>query len=291
MASGRTETGSLADSLETTISAARIVRERVGVMTQHVDKVTLGKGIGLSWNEPALAQLTAQAVGESDKLDNPQELSDTLFTITPTVVGIHTFITDRVQVRITPKSFAKLGELAQNAIERKKGQDAVTVLDGATTSLCGTGTTFASGYITAAAARIKANTSESGPDPMVAMLHDYQAKDISDEIVGGVGTYPVPNGMTEETWRNGFQGKVGNVMVYVDQHITPDSTPDVKGGVYALQGIVMVQGRSPWKETRREPDIGGGGNSVWVYDEYAFGERSAGNWLIELLSDATSPTS
>ena len=94
MASGRTETGSLADSLETTISAARIVRERVGVMTQHVDKVTLGKGIGLSWNEPALAQLTAQAVGESDKLDNPQELSDTLFTITPTVVGIHTFITD-----------------------------------------------------------------------------------------------------------------------------------------------------------------------------------------------------
>ena len=80
-------------------------------------------------------------------------------------------------------------------------------------------------------------------------------------------------------------------MVYVDQHITPDSTPDVKGGVYALQGIVMVQGRSPWKETRREPDIGGGGNSVWVYDEYAFGERSAGNWLIELLSDATAPTS
>ncbi len=291
MASGDTLTGSLADSLEYSIAAARILRERVGVMTQHVDKVTLGKGIGLTFNEVTLAQLVASSIAEDGELDNPQEISDTLFTITPTVVGIHTFISDRVRVRISPKSFTKMGQLAQNAIERKKGQDAITVLDGASTSLCGTATTFASGYITAAAARIKANTTESGPDPIVAILHNYQIKDIEDEIIGGIGTYPIPTGMSAETFQNGFKGKIGNVMVYEDGNITPNSTPDVKGGVYSFQAIVLVQGRSPWKETRREPQKGGGGDSIWLYDEYAFGERSAGNWMFEMMSDATAPTS
>jgi len=28
-----------------------------------------------------------------------------------------------------------------------------------------------------------------------------------------------------------------------------------------------------------------------MYDEYAYGERSAGNWLFEVISDATTPTS
>jgi hypothetical protein len=51
-----------------------------------------------------------------------------------------------------------------------------------------------------------------------------------------------------------------------------------------------VQGRSPRTETRREPHIGGGSTSVFLYDEYAYGERSAGNWLFEVETDATLPT-
>ena len=36
---------------------------------------------------------------------------------------------------------------------------------------------------------------------------------------------------------------------------------------------------------------GGGANELIIYDEYAWGERSAGNWLYELYTDATAPTS
>src|SRR3989304_10341189 len=98
--SGWTTTSSLADSLDDIRVSARIIREYEGVVPQLVSKETLGEGIGQSWQELSYAALVAQAITETTELDNPQQISDTLMTITPTVVGIETFITDRVRARI-----------------------------------------------------------------------------------------------------------------------------------------------------------------------------------------------
>ena len=62
MASGNTITDSLEDSRETIIAAARIVREQKGVMPTLVDRETLARNTGTTWNEISLAQLTAQNV-------------------------------------------------------------------------------------------------------------------------------------------------------------------------------------------------------------------------------------
>lgn len=291
MTTGYTTTGALADSLPTWISSARIVREFEGVMPQLVDKVTLGEGIGLSWNEISLAALTAQNVSESTELDNPQQMSDTKLTITPTVIGIQVLITDRVAARISKAAYAKTGGLAQNSIQRKKDEDGLTAIDGATTSLCGTGTTLTSGHIQAAVYRITSNVTEPGPKPIRCVLHGYQIKDIQDEIVAGVGTYPIGEGPTARVFSEGFSGNCGGAAVFEDGNITIDSTPDAKGGVFSQQALVLVQGRAPRVETRREPHIGGGATSLFHYDEYAYGERSSGNWLFEVQSDATAPTS
>ena len=53
----------------------------------------------------------------------------------------------------------------------------------------------------------------------------------------------------------------------------------------------MIQGRAPRVETKRRPEIGGGATSMYHYDEYAYGVRSSTNWLFEIQSDATAPTS
>lgn len=291
MATGKTYTSSLADSIETIIASARQVREFEGVMPQLVDKVTLGKNTGETWNEISISKLEAQAITEQTELDNPQQLVDSKLSITPTMVGIHTFISDKVGRTISKKSLAKQGSLQQNAIQRKKDKDGLTQLDSATTSLCGTGTTLTSGYIAAAAYRITSNTTEPGYKPIRCVLHGYQIKDIYDELVAGVGTYAVPEGPTARVFQSGFNLPIAGCEVYEDGNITIDSTPDAKGGVFAKDGIVLVQGKSPWVETRREPHIGGGGTSMFHYDEYAYGERSSGNWLYEIMSDATAPTS
>lgn len=267
MTTGYNTTDSLSDSLNTMVAAARITREHEGVMPGLVDRQTLDENSGLTWNEVSLGMLTAQSVTENTKLDNPQQVSDTNFPITPTVVGIHTVLTDRVKRRISSKAYAKLGGLAQSAIQRKKDEDGLVVLDGATTSLSGAGTTLVSGVIAAASVRITSNATEPGNPPVRCVLHGFQIKDLYDELVAGVGTYAIPEGETARVFKEGFRGRISGAEIYEDGNITIDASDDAKGGVFAREGIVLVQGKSPWRETRREPDLGGGADSVWLYDE------------------------
>ena len=294
MAAGDTITQSLADSLDTVVASARQIREYEGVMPNLVDKVTLAEGTGTSWREISMAALNAQNITETTLLDNPQQMSDTVFSITPSVTGIQTLVTDRVASRINSQSYAQLGSLAQNAIQRKKDEDGLTVLDGATTVLSGAGTTLASGVIAAAAYRISSNATEPGNPPYRCVLHGFQIKDLYDELTAGVDTANRADisGITARVFEEGFRGKIAGVEIYEDGNITIDSsTDDAKGGVFAQEAIVMVQGRAPRTATVRREDIGGGATVVYLYDEYAYGERSAGNWLFEVQSDATAPTS
>jgi len=294
MAAGDTITQSLADSLDTVVASARQVREYEGVMPNLVDKVTLSEGTGTSWREISMAALSAQNITETTTLDNPQQMSDTVFSITPTVTGIQTLVTDRVASRINSQSYAQLGSLAQQAIQRKKDEDGLTVLDGATTELSGQGTTLASGVIAAAAYRISSNATEPGNPPYRCVLHGFQIKDLYDELTAHIGTAAAGEtsaGLTARVFEEGFRGKIAGVEVYEDGNITIDGSDDAKGGVFAQEAIVMVQGRAPRTATVRREDIGGGATVVYLYDEYAYGERSSGNWLFEVYSDATAPTS
>lgn len=290
--SGWTTTSALDDSLDDVRSSARIVREYEGVMPQLVDKQTLGEGIGLSWQEITYAQLTAQAVTETTELDNPQQITDALLTITPTVVGIETFITDRVRARISKKGYAKMGQLGQNAIQRKKDEDGLVLANSAaTTAEPGAGTTLTSGYIASASYNITSNTTEPGMKPIRCVLHGFQLKDLYDELVAGVGTYVVDEGPTARVYSNKFDLPIAGAEVYEDGNITVDSSGDAVGYVFAREGVILVQGRAPRIVPVRNEKRGGGGHHVYHYDEYAYGQRNAQVWDYRMKSDATSPTS
>jgi hypothetical protein len=294
MVTGNTTTAALADSLPTMMASARNVREFEGKMASLVDRVRLEEGTGESWNEVWYSQLQAQAITESTDLQNPQQINDSLFTVTPTMTGIKTIITDKVARRITKKGYSKLGSLAQNAIERKKDEDGLSVLDGATTSLCGAGNTLSSGHISAAGARLTGNSVEPGMGEKRAVLHSFQIHDLFGEQVAGVGTYPVSDGMTATIFKNGFAGSINGVSIFRDDNITIDGSDDAKGGVFVKEGIVLVEGMTLKTEKERLPNIGGGATAVYIYDEYAFAERLAANststWLFEIYSDATAPS-
>lgn len=290
MTTGNTNTGTLNDSLPSIIAEARQVREYEGVMTKVVDVQTLGRGNGLTWNEVSLAKLTAQDITETTELDNPQAITDTLFSVTPTISGIQIVMTDLVQSRISANALAQTGSLGQNAIERKKDIDGLTILDSGT-SLAGAGTALTSGHVAAAISRIQGNATEQGMPPYRMVAHPFQIKDIQDEIVAGVGTYPIDSGLTARVFTQGFSGMLYQAQVFPDGNISIDSADDAKGGVFPEEGIVLVQGMAPRVTTVRNEALGGGADVLYIYDDYAYGERSAGNWLFELYSDATAPTS
>ncbi len=292
MAAGMTTTGSLADSLPEWIMSARQVREYVGVMPQLVTRETLGVGMGLTWQEVSFDQLSAQDVTENTELDNPQQVSDTNLGITPTVVGVQVRITDRVQQRIATVAYAKIGGLAQNAVERKKDEDGITVLDsGATGASPGAGATLTSGHIYASVSNIQGNTTEHAIPPFRAVLHPFQIKDLADELVSGISSAPLMEGPTAQVFTKGFTLPINGCEVYADGNISIDGSDDCKGGVFAKEAIILVQGRAPRAVPVRREHIGGGATDVYHYDEYAYGIRSSTNWLYEIQSDATAPTS
>ena len=290
--SGWTTTSAVADSLPDVRMSARTTREYEGVMPQLVDQVTLGVGVGTTWNEIQYDQLTAQAVTETTNLDNPQQITDSLLAITPTVAGVETFITDRVRGRISPLGWAQMGRLGQEALQRKKGEDGLTLLNsGATTSEPGAGSTLASGFVAAARYNISSNTTEKGNPPYRCVLHGFQIKDLYDELVAGIGTYVLTEGPTARVFGSGFQLPIANCEVFEDGNITIDGSDDAPGGVFAMEGIVLVQGRAARIISVRNEARGGGGDHVYHYDEFAYGERSSGNWVYRMKSDALQPTS
>ena len=291
MPSGETYVTTVDEGLDTVVATARTTREfPADVMLKVCDRQTLPEGTGTAWREFLAAALTGQNYGETDEIDNPQELDGSILSATPQLVAIQTFIGDRVVLRLNKKAFATFGQVAQEALQRLKDRDGHSVFASATTTLGGTGTTATSGQVLAALTRIQADVDEPGPEPLYVVAHGYQHYDIQAEVLAGVGTYPVPDGYTAEAFMRGWKGNLGGAQFHVDGLIEVDSTPDVRGGIFSKMALLCVQGKAPWTDKRYEPQKGYGGWNTWLKDEYIWAERSAGNWLYGWLNDGTAPS-
>jgi hypothetical protein len=274
------------------IADARIVREYEGTWRRTCDVRTLKNNTGLTWHEISLAQLQAQDITETTENENAQQIADTIFSITPSMTQILVKVTDRTYRRIASVVESKMGTLAGNAMARKKDEDYLGLFSTFGTGASpGTGNPLSFGHISAAVNRANSNTTEPASGVVSTILHGFQIKDLQDEIVTGIGTYTVPQGLTEEVYRKGWRGTVAGSQVFEDGNITVNATPDARGATHAKEAVVAVMGMSIKTEKRRDPAYGGGADEIFMTDEYGFGERSAGNWAFALLSDATAPTS
>ena len=287
MASGNTTTGSLADSIDVIQASARSRRQYDGVMPQLVDRVELDANTGTTWREILLANLSAQAVTENTVLDNPQQYDDSAITITPEMIQIQTFISDKSKRNINNKVLAQMGKMPGEAMMRKKDEDGLTAAD-ASTQMGAAGTPVQTGDVAAARYIITSNATEPGPLPIAGIFHGFCIKDFYDELVAGVGTYPVPEGSTATVFQSAFTLPIANVSIHEDGNISIDSSDDAKNFVFSKSAWILVEGMTIRTESKREPNIAGGGDSLFMTDECAYGLRLA-NWTREIIGDATAP--
>ena len=294
MPEGYTTVDSLADSLEVIIDSARSRREYPATTATLAERHKLEDNKGLSWSEIEVSRLSAQGgITEATILDNPQEWSDIIRTVTPTITGITTFISRRSEHRLNKMVLAQLGSGMMDAIERKRDLDGLATLDGATNSNPGAGATMSSGVISADVSNIQGNTTEGATGAISTILHGFQIKPLQDELTAGIGTYPIPKGLTEQIYRRGFKGAVSESEVYTDGNIVIDSNGDAKGATFARMGFLYIQGMDLITYDKEVPKRGGGGTQKWIYDEYAFAERlsnSTSVFIRENYSDAPAPT-
>ena len=287
MATGNTTTGSLSDSIDVIQASARSRRQYDGVMPQLVDRVELDANTGTTWREILLANLSAQAVTENTVLDNPQQYDDSAITITPEMIQIQTFISDKSKRNINNKVLAQMGKMPGEAMMRKKDVDGLTAAD-ASTQMGAAGTPVQTGDVAAARYIITSNATEPGPLPIAGVFHGFCIKDFYDELVSGVGTYPVPEGSTATVFQSAFTLPIANVSIHEDGNISIDSNSDAKNFVFSKSAWILVEGMTIRTESERKPNIAGGGDSLFMTDEFAYGLRLA-NWTREIIGDATAP--
>lgn len=285
-------TTQLDNSLPTVMASARIVREQEGDMPALVERRRLKEGTGNVWHEVSYSKLTAMAVNETTSNDNIQQLSDADFPITPTMTQIATAITDKVGRNITKNGLREIGALGQNAMQRKKNIDGLTAIDGTGSSQLGTaGASMTFGLVAAAVANIRGNTTEPGHGPYRFVAHPFQMKDIYDQFTAPVGTYDISEGASARVFKEGFKGMISEAQAFENGDLTIDSdSDDAKAGVFAKEGMVLVEEMSPRMETERMPRLGGGSTIITHTDSFAYGIRQ-NQWVHEIISDATAPTS
>ena len=286
-----TVTSQLDASLPLAIASARSVREQEGDMPALVERRTLKKGSGSDWHEVSYAKLTAMAVTETTENDNIQQVSDTDFKITPTMIQIATMLTDKVGRNITPNGMREIGKLGQAAMQRKKNIDGLTAISSTgSTQLGAAGAAMTFGLVAAAVSNITGNTTEPGHQPIRFVAHPFCMKDIYDQFTTPVGTYDISNGASFRVFKEGFRGMINTAQAYENGDFTIDADVDVQNGVFAKDGMVLVQEMSPRMETERLPRTGGGATIITHTDSYAYGIRQ-NQWVHEIIADATAPTS
>ena len=293
MPSGDTYVQSLGDSQQLIIDSARRRREYTVVMPGLAEQHSLSDNTDSSWEEVETNRLNAQTVTDTTILENAQEYADTVRAYTPTQTGITTIQHWKVAKRLPKVVLAQIGAQMMDAIDRKKDLDGFTTLDGATNSQPGAGNTLTSGVLSAHISNIQGNTTEGATGAINHVLHPFQWKDIQDEFVAGIGTYPIPAGMTAEVFARGFQGMVFGGSMHTAGNLTIDSADDAKGATFAKMGLLYIKGRGLTKKSKDLPERGGGSEQFWLYDEYTFGERlsnATSVFVRETYSDATAPT-
>lgn len=292
--SGYTTTTVMQDSLDDVRSSARVQREFLPVMVKLVDTTRLAEGIGVDWKEVLLNRLQAYNIDElTDLKQSPQEIVDSTFSIRPVQMGISVIITSRAKARINKRVAALLGVGIERAMARKRDLDLIAVAQSASTNLGTGGQPMESGFVAAAVSRIQGNSTEPWDGPTATVLQPFQKKDIQDEIVAGVGTYPIPNGMTQDTFSKGWTGgTLYESSMWVDGNI-PVSSSNATGFTFGSGtggAIVHVEGMEAVYDTEMLKTIGHrGAELMFASDEYANGIRQQA-WLYAYTTDATSPT-
>ncbi len=288
----------LGDTIPTLIEEALFTAQFKAIMRGLCWNIRKGKGSTV--NVPYFGVATASVLTEAIDMQTSQTMQDTNVQITPYEVGLKIILTDNVIEDDNEDLKRAAGNLMGDAYEVKRDVDLLTLLDNGTTSLCGTGATLTMGHIAAARATLLGNAVASGgpaPSPYVVVIHPFQELDLVDVLTpiapvslsASIGYQAMGGALTEEILQRYSVGRLFGANVVTDGNIVLTSTPDAKGGMFAMGkrgGIIYVSAREATIEPERDASLRG-----WELNyvgRYGVGNYLNG-WTVELFSDATAP--
>lgn len=292
--------GRLDEGLNRMVASARTTREYKGRVSQLSEKRMLKRGTGVAWIEPQFDKLYAQDIMQDQEWYNPQQQRiNRVLTIVPRAVGVMRLLLNEVSARMSPIAWEKMGVQMQEAMTRKMDIDGLIALARASITMGSYGAAFDHNKIRAASDRLTGNDDEPVMGQINCVAHRYQITDITGAFVENIGQDAgganpsrfgeVSTGLTASTFRNGFRGRVSDVMLHEDNHIDIANSR-AKGFVFARESLVLVNEDIMTRDTEPRPRHGEGAQLVILRDKYQYGLRRPDLWTIVILSDATVPS-
>ena len=209
----------------------------------------------------------------------------TTTSITTTEVGLLVVLTDKMVRQYNEDAMSQVGRLMGEAMGRKIDLDGLAMFSGFNTTMGSAGTTITWGHLTASIAKLW-KVPVNGQ--LVGVLHPYHLHRLMNALAP-VGTYPIPNGLSEALVKNFLAGwdKMAGIPMFRDGNITTDSSDDSYSAVFS-KDVVAYTVQKEWAvETERDASLRG--TELVAVADYSFTEIN-GTYGCYLLFDATAPT-
>lgn len=288
---GWTSTASLTNVINTIRAKSIFTMQDFGVFPGVVDRVSVPSG-NRSYTEPKIGTLTAYALTEGVDMEQGQVLTDSLMTVTPTEVGVQCLYTRLAEKTHSESIVSLITRAMTDALKKKQDQDGCALGDGFSVSFgAGSGTTLSTGYLSAARAQIRGNSTELSNDPVTAIVHPFTYNDLVDayttKLFATGGTIDVGfGGLSEEFARKYVVGTLAGMPIVTDSNFTIGSS--------AAKGMVMTKNATVYAElwgvdVQPDADPSARGTEINATMCYAYGERTDTHG-VELNLAAASPT-
>lgn len=317
MPTGVTGQTQIDQALPTLVENADTFREHKGLVKKLFDRKRLGRKSGRTWNEPIFATASAVAVTDGVAIDSPNQITDTLLTITPSRVAAQILWTDRMNDTISEDFVAAAADLIANALEYRLDTDCLTQGASFSTTRGGSTVTLTPGLISAAAAGVRSGrvgTIRTGGrttgDPLVAgaglihgVFHPFHEHDLAMNLGGqagggaatqyGAGTAMIGNyaavgtGQSPKWLTDYFFDTIRGVQVHLDGNFTITSNA-ISAFVHTPRAEVLVDFITMGDYVFRTED--GQARLQTMWSDYGLGERADNGGCVITL-DATAPTS
>lgn len=279
------------DTVRPMLAESRYVIENKPVMSQPgmVRVVTLGKGDGASFREPKYGTFRAYDLADGVDMNQAQKLSDSIWTVTPGEIGCQVMVTKKTLRIVRDDILRVIGRLMGDAMTRKLDKDGIAMFSGASIGFGSAGTGLTQAYIMAAVNAIEGEE-EPGSPPVNGVFHSHQLHPLA-KTIAVAGTYPIPDGVSEEVYKNNFKFKtLAGCNLYTDNNIEKDASDDAIGAVFAREALLLVKVAMGMEGIEKEYDSSWRAweiNQVW---EYGWGEYYD-KWIRSMTFDAATPTS
>jgi len=306
----------LDSSLPTIYSEFKLLRDESGVMRSCATNMPLRPHEGASKNVNNYGRVVAYDVADGVDITQAQSLADTTTTYTPGEVAVQVILAGSTMRRVAdPQLQKRTGQMLNNAYDLKEDSDGTAQLSSFTPIMGAANDIIGPGHVTGAAARLgigndRANP-EPAPKPWFTVLHPLQAHELLARITftdvptgttthipttGNTNDTVVPGGtnpMSEAFMREGIGslGTYAGTTVKTDANISVDSDDDASGATFSKEGLVYVSEVTPQFAPDASDKSMRGAVELNLWGSYVWGLYRSANYGVELLFDASLPTS